>query len=507
MAMTELEAAYARRKSHLITSLEHGIFLGMGAAAADSGSLSHNRITHILNVADDVPRSAATEGLAYCCLNVGDFGADAGISRVFDAALAFVRPAIDSGGVVLVHCANGSNRSPTVAIALLMQLRDWPLATAYAHVASRRLVQPLADNRRELLRFEVALRGVASMEEGSGGKLVPLALDSSAAPLTARATPPQPSSPPPLPRSTLEAAMAGRMEEVVTWLDDWLECGDAKLDSSGDVVSECAAVKAKDALEGSQGCVSEWFHIDSRVEARCQECREMTLLIAASMGGQKALVARLLERCRSAPARLKMTGMRDADGYTALMWAAERGEFGVVAALLKAGALTDPPWPSGAELQASPSSEAPLSSEAKAVSTQGTYPLISTETAPTFACKLGHASIVFALVRAGASTSAVDGDGASALECVARRGHVAAAKALISKQQLSSNDPHALGALIVAAMRGHGAMVELLLLSGLEADALDGNGLSARSAARMEGREEVLAVIDGVDRLKREASS
>jgi ankyrin repeat protein len=316
------------------------------------------------------------------------------------------------------------------------------------------------------------------------------------------------------------------MEEVVTWLDDWLECGDAKLDSSGHVVSECAAVKAKDALEGSQGCVSEWFHMDSRVEARCQECREMTLLIAASMGGQKALVARLLERCRSTPARLKMTGMRDADGYTALMWAAERGEFGVVAALLKAGALTDPPWPSGAELQASPSSEAPLSSEAKAVSTQGTYPLISTkgtypiistkgtyplistETALTIACKLGHASIVFALVRAGASTSAVDGDGASALECVARRGHVAAAKALISKQQLSSNDPHALGALIVAAMRGHGAMVELLLLSGLEADALDGNGLSARSAARMEGREEVLAVIDGVDRLKRaEASS
>ena len=101
--------------------------------------------------------------------------------------------------------------------------------------------------------------------------------------------------------------------------------------------------------------------------------------------------------------------------------------------------------------------------------------------------------------------SAVDGDGASALECVARQGHVAAAKALISKQQLSSHDPHALGALIVAAMRGHGAMVELLLLSGLEADALDGNGLSARSAARMEGREEVLAVIDGVDRLASEA--
>ena len=132
---------------------------------------------------------------------------------------------------------------------------------------------------------------------------------------------------------------------------------------------------------------------------------------------------------------------------------------------------------------------------------------VSTETALTIACERGHASIVFALVRAGASTSAVNEDGASALECVARQGHVAAAKALISKQHLSSHDPHALDALIVAAMRGHCAMVELLLQSGLEADALDGNGLSlsARSAARMEGREEVLAVIDGVDRLKREA--
>ena len=76
------------------------------------------------------------------------------------------------------------------------------------------------------------------------------------------------------------------------------------------------------------------------------------------------------EKRGTAPARLKMIGMRDADGYTALMWAAERGEFGVVAALLKAGALTDPPWPSRAELHASPSPEAPLASEAGVVSSK-----------------------------------------------------------------------------------------------------------------------------------------
>ena len=173
-AEDELACAFARRTELALTDLGFGLFLGAGRAAADAALLQRFGITHILNVADDVPRAAATEHLGYCCLGVGDFGADAGISRVFDAAFAFVQPVLEqASGCVLVHCANGSNRSPSVAIALLMLLFDWPLATAWEHVACRRTIQPLADNRRELLAFE-RRRGAASMAEGAGGTLVAL---------------------------------------------------------------------------------------------------------------------------------------------------------------------------------------------------------------------------------------------------------------------------------------------------------------------------------------------
>ena len=172
MCDDELTRAFARRTTLALTDLGHGLFLGAGRAASDFALLQRHSITHILNVADDVPRAA--DHLEYCCLGVGDFGTDSGISRTFGTAFAFVERALQANGIVLVHCANGSNRSPTVAIALLMQLFDWSLAAAWEHVASRRTIQPLADNRRELLLFERARRGVNSMAEGDGAVLTAL---------------------------------------------------------------------------------------------------------------------------------------------------------------------------------------------------------------------------------------------------------------------------------------------------------------------------------------------
>ena len=67
-------------------------------------------ITHVLNVADDVPNFHEGAGIEYCNLSVGDFGTDVGISRVFPTALGFVRSALESpGGRVLIHC--GTTRS------------------------------------------------------------------------------------------------------------------------------------------------------------------------------------------------------------------------------------------------------------------------------------------------------------------------------------------------------------------------------------------------------------
>jgi predicted protein tyrosine phosphatase len=172
----ELQAAFERRDVGQIADLDCGIYLGRGSAAADTDTIKRHGITHVLNVADDVPRAAASSHLEYCCLEVGDFGTDRGIARVFSDAFTFVSHALDGGGNVFVHCANGSNRSPTVAVAMLMMLYDWPLCTAYEHVASRRQISPLADNRRQLLAFEASRRGgVYTMVEGAGGELVQLA--------------------------------------------------------------------------------------------------------------------------------------------------------------------------------------------------------------------------------------------------------------------------------------------------------------------------------------------
>eukprot|EP00051_Salpingoeca_urceolata_P011690 m.145174 g.145174 ORF g.145174 m.145174 type:complete len:149 (+) comp17215_c1_seq1:96-542(+) len=128
------------------------------------------QITHVLNVADDVPNfhEGDADELTYLRLEVQDEGKDAGISRVFGASTTFVREALAHGGVVLVHCANGTNRSATVTIALVMQLQSLSLHAAVNLVRSKRRVYPIRDNQRELLCFERELNGTTAntMTEG-----------------------------------------------------------------------------------------------------------------------------------------------------------------------------------------------------------------------------------------------------------------------------------------------------------------------------------------------------
>ena len=196
--MTTLEAALARRRAlesgerwaaDIGTSgLEERIWLGAGRDAQNLEVLRQRRITHILNVADDVPNfHEAEEGLTYLQLGVVDFGGDAGIMRVFDDAIAFVNGVFRSdNGRVLIHCANGSNRSSTVAIAVLMGALGMSLAQAWALVHARRAeARPLQDNRRQLLAFEssrLAPGASPTMIEGAGGVLVPSALAVALAP-------------------------------------------------------------------------------------------------------------------------------------------------------------------------------------------------------------------------------------------------------------------------------------------------------------------------------------
>eukprot|EP00040_Diaphanoeca_grandis_P041820 m.263570 g.263570 ORF g.263570 m.263570 type:complete len:185 (-) comp51036_c0_seq1:294-848(-) len=127
------------------------LFLGSGQDASNLHQLVLHDVSTIINVADDVPNFHST-GITYCNLQVGDFGTDKGISRVFEQAFAFAET--NHNKKILVHCANGSNRSATVVTAMIMKLYSISLKQSYAivkkyHPASN----PLPDNRKEIFNY------------------------------------------------------------------------------------------------------------------------------------------------------------------------------------------------------------------------------------------------------------------------------------------------------------------------------------------------------------------
>ena len=150
------------------------LWLGRGSFACDEKKLKRAGITHVLTVANDTPDvvravRSHSETFHHKVLEVGDFGTDEGIYRVFKEALVFFQSVSDTdNSKVFVHCANGSNRSPTIVVAYLMVAMKMSLKDAYATVMSRRPhIMILKDNREELRKFEKELRGENSTELSS----------------------------------------------------------------------------------------------------------------------------------------------------------------------------------------------------------------------------------------------------------------------------------------------------------------------------------------------------
>eukprot|EP01128_Nolandella_sp_AFSM9_P001257 TRINITY_DN11368_c0_g1_i1.p1 TRINITY_DN11368_c0_g1~~TRINITY_DN11368_c0_g1_i1.p1 ORF type:complete len:595 (+),score=117.31 TRINITY_DN11368_c0_g1_i1:298-2082(+) len=143
--------------------IEDLLYLGDAEAAQDIEQLLSNRVTHILNVADDVENFFG-DNFVYCNLKVQDFGKDIGIGRVFKEALGFFRSCESAGGRLFVHCFAGQNRSVTIAIIILMTVKNMSLREAYRKVRTvRHWAHPLEDNQKALIEFEIARDGKATM--------------------------------------------------------------------------------------------------------------------------------------------------------------------------------------------------------------------------------------------------------------------------------------------------------------------------------------------------------
>jgi ankyrin repeat protein len=154
-----------------------------------------------------------------------------------------------------------------------------------------------------------------------------------------------------------------------------------------------------------------------------------------------------------------------ADGMTALHWAAYHDNTEAAKLLLAAGA------------------------SAKAENRYGVTPL-------SLACTNGNEDIVKALLAAGADANGTLRGGETALMTAARTGRVGAVKALLDAgAKAGAKDRKGQTALVRAAAEGHAAVAEVLLKAGADVRARLESGFTPLLFAAREGRAEVVRVL------------
>jgi uncharacterized protein len=154
-----------------------------------------------------------------------------------------------------------------------------------------------------------------------------------------------------------------------------------------------------------------------------------------------------------------------ADGMTALHWAAYHDDLPAATLLVKAGA------------------------DAKAGNRYAVTPL-------SLACTNGNAEIVGLLLKAGADPNAAQRGGETALMTAARTGKVGPVKALLaSGAKVDGKDRKGQTALMWAAAEGHADVASTLLAAGAEFKSALPSGFTPLLFAAREGRTDVVRVL------------
>jgi atypical dual specificity phosphatase len=123
------------------------LWLGGTEDAFDNGGrfLRAARITHILNCAEELTGRAYPAELEECCrIPLVDEEAPAAEAQIRTAA-GKLEEWMRGAGVILVHCAAGISRSPTVVMAWLILYRAHTFDDAWTRVArARNFIRPNA---------------------------------------------------------------------------------------------------------------------------------------------------------------------------------------------------------------------------------------------------------------------------------------------------------------------------------------------------------------------------
>ncbi|KJA29843.1 hypothetical protein HYPSUDRAFT_126880 [Hypholoma sublateritium FD-334 SS-4] len=136
--------------------IENRLYLGNIMAARSTRSLAENRITHILSVCTDpIPSEVPEAGIRHKRIAVEDVDY-ADLLIHLPAACDFIEQALNSGGVVLVHCVQGLSRSATVVAAYLMRSRRVNTTQALEMVrGARDHIWPNPGFHEQLVLFEL----------------------------------------------------------------------------------------------------------------------------------------------------------------------------------------------------------------------------------------------------------------------------------------------------------------------------------------------------------------
>ncbi|BHF70182.1 Dual specificity protein phosphatase 16 [Sparganum proliferum] len=106
------------------------LVIGSQADAMSAETCRQFGITHVINVSADGPASPHIPLENFFRIPIQDNFTDQ-ITPFFDRAFMMINSARASQGCILIHCAAGISRSPTVAIAYLMQTSKLTLEAAY----------------------------------------------------------------------------------------------------------------------------------------------------------------------------------------------------------------------------------------------------------------------------------------------------------------------------------------------------------------------------------------
>ncbi|CAG9310082.1 unnamed protein product [Blepharisma stoltei] len=153
---------------YLLDEIEDGLYLGDKEQASQLNLLFKFKITHILIAGTGSGLEPYfSSRFVYKQLPIVDCPSF-DILNYFDEATEFIEEAINSGGRVMVHCAQGISRSASIVIAYIMKQRCWNFRKAKLFV--QYLHPPTKPNRGFAKQLEIYSRILSIREPASTTK-------------------------------------------------------------------------------------------------------------------------------------------------------------------------------------------------------------------------------------------------------------------------------------------------------------------------------------------------